>query len=74
HPPLQLHLQQLIQRHFDKTGSDRAKQILADFDNQVENFSLIKPKATTIDALVAALPTTGVQYSSEELTIPVREC
>ncbi|MFT5163564.1 MAG: glutamate synthase (NADPH/NADH) large chain, partial [Alteromonadaceae bacterium] len=45
HPQLQLHLQQLIQRHFDKTGSDRAKQILADFDNQVENFSLIKPKA-----------------------------
>jgi glutamate synthase (NADPH/NADH) large chain len=37
-------LKQFIQNHFDKTGSQVAKFILADFDNQLTNFIKVFPR------------------------------
>ena len=74
HPQLQEHLKGLIQQHFEQTGSDKAKTLLEDFDHEISNFVLLKPKQTSIDNLVATFPSAKQQTISEELSIPVREC
>ncbi len=74
HPQVQQHLKGLLEQHYDNTHSVKAKDLLADFEREVKQFKLIKPKATTIEALVKSFPGAKVQSQNEELTIPVREC
>lgn len=50
------HLHELLQQHYQETGSPRAKAILDDFSNQLASFHLVKPKATALDALLGTQP------------------
>lgn len=56
HPKLQKHLQQLLVQHYNRTGSDKAKQLLDDFARTLGQFKLVKPKNITIEQLVAKIP------------------
>jgi glutamate synthase (NADPH/NADH) large chain len=46
------HLRGLISEHLEATHSTRAEMILADFDNFVPQFRLIKPKSSDIQGLL----------------------
>jgi glutamate synthase (NADPH/NADH) large chain len=48
----QEHLRGLIAQHLELTGSDRAQQLLADFDQWVHRFYLVKPKAADVSTLL----------------------
>ncbi|MPY01304.1 glutamate synthase large subunit, partial [Salinivibrio sp. VYel4] len=48
----QEHLRGLIAQHFELTGSDRAQQLLDDFDAWVHRFYLVKPKAADVNTLL----------------------
>ncbi len=48
----QEHLRGLIAQHFELTGSDRAKQLLDEFDHWVHRFYLVKPKAADVNTLL----------------------
>jgi len=49
------HLRSVIQTHFDKTGSPRARAILDDFEHYLAMFWLVKPKAAEIEDLLSTL-------------------
>ncbi|GAA5215980.1 glutamate synthase large subunit [Corallincola platygyrae] len=46
------HLRGMINQHWDETGSDRAQEILDNFESFLPKFKLIKPKAADIKALL----------------------
>ena len=48
----QEHLRGIIAQHFEETGSCRAQDILANFDQYAPQFKLIKPKATDVKTLL----------------------
>ena len=49
------HLQGILERHLEKTGSARAQAILDEFELYLPKFWLVKPKATDIQDLLATL-------------------
>jgi glutamate synthase (NADPH/NADH) large chain len=49
------HLQHLIEKHVAETGSVWGAEILRDFRNYIGHFWLVKPKAASIDSLIANL-------------------
>ncbi|MCF2860096.1 glutamate synthase large subunit [Pseudoalteromonas sp. SMS1] len=51
-PSHQEHLRGLIAEHLELTGSDRAEQILANFDLYIPMFRLIKPKSSDVKSLL----------------------
>ena len=42
----------LVKTHYKETGSMRAKRILDNFDKEIRNFYIIKPKTSNIDDLL----------------------
>ncbi|KJG01574.1 glutamate synthase large subunit [Photobacterium angustum] len=48
----QEHLRGLIDRHLQETGSSRAQEILANFDQWIPKFYLAKPKSADINTLL----------------------
>ncbi|MGF1693414.1 glutamate synthase large subunit [Photobacterium kagoshimensis] len=48
----QEHLRGLIDRHLEETGSSRAQEILADFDQWIPKFYLAKPKSADVNTLL----------------------
>ncbi|WP_064605887.1 glutamate synthase large subunit [Photobacterium sp. J15] len=48
----QEHLRGLIDSHLEETGSDRAQEILADFDQWIPKFYLAKPKTADVNTLL----------------------
>ncbi|PSU31938.1 glutamate synthase large subunit [Photobacterium lutimaris] len=48
----QEHLRGLIDQHLELTGSDRAQEILAEFDQWIPRFYLAKPKAADVNTLL----------------------
>ncbi|WP_298445231.1 glutamate synthase large subunit [uncultured Ferrimonas sp.] len=55
-PMIQHHLKQLLQAHYDATGSERAADILQDLTNWLPRFKLVKPKTSQIQELLALQP------------------
>ena len=51
-PAYQAHLKALIQAHYDATGSQRAKDILSDFEYWLPKFLLVKPTAADIATML----------------------
>ena len=51
-PTHQEHLRGLIARHVEDTRSAQGERILADWDNYVDYFVLVKPKANDVNALL----------------------
>ncbi|RUO30296.1 glutamate synthase large subunit [Aliidiomarina soli] len=51
-PILQEHLRGFIHDHYEATGSQRALDILTNFDQYVGHFALVKPKASDIATLI----------------------
>ncbi|KZN36207.1 glutamate synthase subunit alpha [Pseudoalteromonas luteoviolacea CPMOR-2] len=51
-PSHQEHLRGLIAEHLELTGSDRAEQILANFDLYIPMFRLVKPKSSDVKSLL----------------------
>ncbi|MBQ4814080.1 glutamate synthase large subunit [Pseudoalteromonas luteoviolacea] len=51
-PSHQEHLRGLIAEHLELTGSDRAEQVLANFDLYIPMFKLVKPKSSDIKSLL----------------------
>ncbi|MFM1887624.1 MAG: glutamate synthase large subunit [Pseudomonadota bacterium] len=49
------HLQHLVEKHVAETGSDWGAEILRDFRSYIGHFWLVKPKAASIDSLIANL-------------------
>ncbi|GAA4881536.1 glutamate synthase large subunit [Ferrimonas pelagia] len=52
-PMIQHHLKQLLQAHYDATGSERAADILEDLTHWLPRFKLVKPKSSQISDLLA---------------------
>ena len=48
----QEHLRGLIAEHLELTGSNRAEQILANFDLYMPMFKLVKPKSSDVKSLL----------------------
>ncbi|MGP7734246.1 glutamate synthase large subunit [Oceanimonas smirnovii] len=48
----QEHLRGIITQHLQETGSDRAQQILADFDRYLPMFKLVKPRSSDVKSLL----------------------
>ena len=48
----QEHLRGIINQHFEETGSLRAQQILANFEDYASKFKLVKPTATDVKTLL----------------------
>ncbi|WP_417607368.1 glutamate synthase large subunit [Oceanimonas baumannii] len=48
----QEHLRGIITQHLQETGSDRAQEILADFDRYLPMFKLVKPKSSDVKSLL----------------------
>ncbi|WP_017011783.1 hypothetical protein, partial [Enterovibrio norvegicus] len=48
----QEHLRGLIDQHLELTGSARAQEILADFEQWISKFYLVKPKAADVRSLL----------------------
>ncbi|MDO6704822.1 glutamate synthase large subunit [Photobacterium sp. 1_MG-2023] len=48
----QEHLRGLIDRHLEETGSSRAQEILANFDQWIPKFFLAKPKSADVNTLL----------------------
>ncbi len=48
----QEHLRGIITQHLQETGSDRAQEILADFDRYLPKFKLVKPKSSDVKSLL----------------------
>ncbi|QIZ78754.1 glutamate synthase large subunit [Ferrimonas lipolytica] len=55
-PMIQHHLKQLLQAHYDATGSERAADILQDLTHWLPRFKLVKPKTSHIQELLALQP------------------
>jgi glutamate synthase (NADPH/NADH) large chain len=53
--PQMQHLQHLIERHVQETGSEWGAEILRDFRSYISRFWLVKPKAASIDSLIENL-------------------
>ena len=51
-PILQEHLRSLIHQHFEATGSERAHQILTNFQAALPRFRLVKPKTSDVNSLL----------------------
>lgn len=51
-PAYQHHLKSLIQAHFDATASERAKEILDNFEQWLPKFLLVKPTASDIKTML----------------------
>ncbi|KZN67337.1 glutamate synthase large subunit [Pseudoalteromonas luteoviolacea] len=51
-PSHQEHLRGLIAEHLELTGSDRAEQVLANFDLYIPMFKLVKPKSSDVKSLL----------------------
>ncbi len=51
-PLHQHHLRGLIEEHLAETGSEHAKMLLADFENWIECFVLVKPKNVPVSDLL----------------------
>ncbi len=49
------YLQTMIEKHYQATGSVRAKQILDDFADYLPKFWMIKPKASDLETLIDSL-------------------
>ena len=49
------HLQQLIMRHVEETGSVWGAEILRDFRSYIGSFWVVKPKAASLDSLIENL-------------------
>jgi glutamate synthase (NADPH/NADH) large chain len=49
---LQEHLRSLLHQHLEATGSERAHQLLTDFQQSQHKFRLIKPKTSDINTLL----------------------
>ena len=47
-----IYLQQVIEKHVDKTGSAWGQTILADFEHYARKFYLVKPKAANVATLL----------------------
>ncbi|GAA5192166.1 glutamate synthase large subunit [Ferrimonas gelatinilytica] len=58
-PMIQHHLKQLLQAHYDATGSERAADILEDLTHWLPRFKLVKPKSTQLGELLS------IQQSNE---------
>ncbi|WP_116475696.1 glutamate synthase large subunit [Zobellella maritima] len=48
----QEHLRGIITQHLQETGSERAQQILAKFDQYLPKFKLVKPKSSDVKSLL----------------------
>ncbi|MFH7566296.1 glutamate synthase large subunit [Oceanimonas smirnovii] len=48
----QEHLRGIITQHLQETGSDRAQEILADFDRYLPKFKLVKPRSSDVKSLL----------------------
>ncbi|WMC10205.1 glutamate synthase large subunit [Oceanimonas pelagia] len=48
----QEHLRGIITQHLQETGSDRAQEILANFDRYLPKFKLVKPKSSDVKSLL----------------------
>ncbi|PSJ43821.1 glutamate synthase large subunit [Zobellella endophytica] len=48
----QEHLRGIITQHLQETGSDRAQEILADFNQFLPKFKLVKPKSSDVKSLL----------------------
>src|SRR5690554_313987 len=55
-PILQEHLRGFIHDHMEHTGSERSRQILADFHHWLPKFRLVKPKARELHDLLGHRP------------------
>ncbi|QTF92327.1 MAG: glutamate synthase large subunit, partial [Halomonas sp. BM-2019] len=55
-PILQEHLRGFIHDHVEHTGSERSRQILADFQHWLPKFRLVKPKARELRDLLGHRP------------------
>lgn len=60
-PTHQEHLRSLIDRHVQLTNSEQAERILADWENAIDRFKLVKPKANDINSLLGHKPRTVLQ-------------
>ncbi|SHH93562.1 glutamate synthase large subunit [Ferrimonas marina] len=58
-PMIQHHLKQLLQAHYDATGSERAYDILQDLTHWLPRFKLVKPKSSQLTELLS------IQQSNE---------
>ncbi|KMT65760.1 glutamate synthase large subunit [Catenovulum maritimum] len=61
------HLRGLINQHFEETGSERAQEILANFNAYLPKFKLIKPKANDVNNLLG-----HISRSSDELRVEIK--
>ncbi|NQZ09601.1 MAG: glutamate synthase large subunit, partial [Algicola sp.] len=73
HPQLRNHLKGLLQQHHNYTGSEQAKSLLDDFDNQVSHFQLVKPKNNSVEQLATAMFCANGQSLADSNNIPVKE-
>ncbi|MCJ8274465.1 MAG: glutamate synthase-related protein, partial [Psychrosphaera sp.] len=73
HPQLRNHLKGLLQQHYNYTGSEQAKSLLMDFDNQVSHFQLVKPKNNSVEQLATAMFCANGQSLADSNNIPVKE-
>ncbi|MCL4409924.1 glutamate synthase large subunit [Aliidiomarina haloalkalitolerans] len=55
-PILQEHLRGFIYEHMEHTGSERSRQILANFSEWLPKFRLVKPKARELEDLLGHRP------------------
>lgn len=58
HPQLKRHLLNLLQQHYNRTGSDKAKALLDDFANRAAQFKLVKPKNISLEQLASQVEKT----------------
>ena len=64
-PAHQRYLKGLIEEHLAETSSEHAKMLLADFENWIDCFVLIKPKSVSVSDLLK------LEQSQPELTVVV---
>ncbi|WP_016955080.1 glutamate synthase large subunit [Catenovulum agarivorans] len=61
------HLRGLINQHFEETGSERAGDILKNFNAYLPKFKLVKPKANDVNNLLG-----HISRSSDELRVEIK--
>ncbi|MER2492797.1 glutamate synthase large subunit [Catenovulum sediminis] len=61
------HLRGLINQHFEETGSERAEDILINFNAYLSKFKLVKPKANDVNNLLG-----HISRSSDELRVEIK--
>ncbi|WP_017446412.1 glutamate synthase large subunit [Gayadomonas joobiniege] len=61
------HLRGLVNQHFEETGSERAQDILSNFNAYLAKFKLVKPKANDVNNLLG-----HISRSSDELRVETK--